>query len=336
MELSGKITQQEIQQMFGPTMPIEAAIILQNATSPDDAREQLRRLTPSAEPEVDEATRVWREIFARGYSAVGFNMSAANVRGGKHDVDPKFAEAAISHLREVLAAKDAERDEYKIAVEEAHKHWHATNIEWNEEIRLREAAESELASKDAEIARLRGLRYGDLEADAKDFRAESELVALRAENERLKATLNTLGTRWALRKAAERNTAEPPGHTDLIISPESIDAFLEANPPTDTTPGTNAGAVEVTQVDREATAKVLGYQCWADATDYRLTGEQDRQVEKFVNAFARHRTEAEARGRREALEKLGDLTDERWAGTREGAALRGLLIELKRLMTEGK
>lgn len=56
---------------------------------------------------------------------------------------------------------------------------------------------------------------------------------------------------------------------------------------------------EITQADRDATAKVLGYQCWADATDYRLTGQQDRQVEKFVQAFARHRSDACATVQRE-------------------------------------
>ena len=31
-----------------------------------------------------------------------------------------------------------------------------------------------------------------------------------------------------------------PGHTDLMVSPESIDAFLDANPPSDPTPAASA------------------------------------------------------------------------------------------------
>jgi hypothetical protein len=43
------------------------------------------------------------------------------------------------------------------------------------------------------------------------------------------------------------------------------------------------------QLDRDAAAKALGYRDWADATDHRLTGEQDRQVAALVRAFAEHR-----------------------------------------------
>jgi hypothetical protein len=47
-----------------------------------------------------------------------------------------------------------------------------------------------------------------------------------------------------------------------------------------------------TQEDREAAAKALGYKDWGDATDYRLTGEQDRQAAAMVEHFARHRLAA--------------------------------------------
>jgi hypothetical protein len=50
----------------------------------------------------------------------------------------------------------------------------------------------------------------------------------------------------------------------------------------------------VTGDDREATIKLLGYADWADATDYRLTGRQDRTVSKTVQAFAAHRTASTA------------------------------------------
>lgn len=144
-------------------------------------------------------------------------------------------------------------------------------------------------------------------------------------------------------KAAERNTAEPelcddegcPHHGTPHVC---IDTSRSGGMP----PGTNAGAVEVTQADRDATAKVLDYQCWADATDYRLTGAQDRQVEKFVSAFARHRTEAEARGRREALDEAKEYVRPYLENldSRHEAILRGIVVEfwdgLESLMTGGK
>ena len=52
---------------------------------------------------------------------------------------------------------------------------------------------------------------------------------------------------------------------------------------------TTTETVEVTDEDRKAAANLLGYKDYGDATDYRLTGEQDRQVASAVEAFARHR-----------------------------------------------
>lgn len=48
----------------------------------------------------------------------------------------------------------------------------------------------------------------------------------------------------------------------------------------------------VTQADREAAALALGYKDWEDATDYRLTADQDHAVAHFVQSFAKHRIEA--------------------------------------------
>jgi hypothetical protein len=47
--------------------------------------------------------------------------------------------------------------------------------------------------------------------------------------------------------------------------------------------------VEVIQADRDAAAKLLGFNDWEDATDYRLSGRQDAQVAATDQAFARHR-----------------------------------------------
>jgi hypothetical protein len=88
------------------------------------------------------------------------------------------------------------------------------------------------------------------------------------------------------------------------------------------------------QIDREAAAELLGYRDWDDATDYRLTGEQDRQVARTVQAFARHRlatraTQPEA-ALREALElarpiveadlaSAADYSDADWIGMSQTA-----------------
>ena len=44
---------------------------------------------------------------------------------------------------------------------------------------------------------------------------------------------------------------------------------------------------KVEQIDREAAARLLGYRDEADMYDYRTTGEQDRQRDATVQAFAR-------------------------------------------------
>lgn len=45
--------------------------------------------------------------------------------------------------------------------------------------------------------------------------------------------------------------------------------------------------VKVEQRHRNAAAAMLGYRDWGDATDYRLTGREDRERDKAVQAFAR-------------------------------------------------
>lgn len=70
----------------------------------------------------------------------------------------------------------------------------------------------------------------------------------------------------------------------------------------------------ISQEAREAAAKALGYRDWADATDYRLSGEQDRQRDRMAYAFAafeqRILTQAEARTAAAAPTDAGALVDE--------------------------
>lgn len=68
-----------------------------------------------------------------------------------------------------------------------------------------------------------------------------------------------------------------------------------------------SGLVGVTQADRDAAASLLGYRNWDDATDYRLTGKQDKQVIETVIAFARHRVAARTQSEAELAELLAAL-----------------------------
>lgn len=65
-------------------------------------RRILDRLSPPA-PEVDEATRIWREMNARGHDAVALcDGLGDDCRAGEHDNLP-HAPAEIAYLRQVLS-----------------------------------------------------------------------------------------------------------------------------------------------------------------------------------------------------------------------------------------
>lgn len=67
----------------------------------------------------------------------------------------------------------------------------------------------------------------------------------------------------------------------------------------------------VEQCDRDAAATALGYKDWDDACDYRLMGKQERQRDALVQAFARHRQQAEARAE-EMVAALGQIAGNNW------------------------
>lgn len=62
---------------------------------------------------------------------------------------------------------------------------------------------------------------------------------------------------------------------------------------------------QVTEAAREAAAIALGYKNFADASDYRLTGGQDREVARMVQAFAKFERDTLARHRLERSEPVG-------------------------------
>lgn len=109
----------------------------------------LDRLSPPA-PEVDEATRIWREMKAKGAETLDSRKAAADYRAGRYIVMP-WMDAEIAYLRtalsELIASKDAEIAEWKLASEDARSHWDSAVHEWNK-------TESELAALRAENERL--------------------------------------------------------------------------------------------------------------------------------------------------------------------------------------
>ena len=323
------------------------------AMTSDEARTLdaiLDRLSPPA-PEVDEATRIWREMNAEGARACGsIPLMVQKWRNGEHDNDVS-AIAEITYLRqaiaELIASKDGEiervnAENFRLAagvciypngegllgddhgnsfcsVEQERKRLDERETELMADLNK---AESDLAALRAENERLKTERDSELAAvsaaigttefmDPPDGgsptlaeqvgRMRAELAALRAENERLKATLNTLGTRWALRKAAERNTAEPEHRLsdesnrkagEVVRSTDSCSSDGSGNtakPATEMTPD-----VVVTQADcqREQWARNI-----ASYTEGRA---RNHVYECAINLL----TEAEARGRREALEEV--------------------------------
>lgn len=303
------------------------------------ANKILDRLTPAPEPEVDEATKVYNEMFLR--------RSECMENGSLEDARI----AAISYLREFIVAKDAERDRLLEAL----------RITEDQRVDERDRyliAESELATLRARIASLfDAVSHGDDEhkswlkqAIADHFAGKrtqtprgqnsAEVIAtLRAENEWLKGDAippegyknlhiaardcvfdaNKLGRiedGWLLlenvnvsvaSKAAERNPAEPEPFNRPTDPPEEVW--------NEWVPATNTAGVEVQQVD----------------------------VILSTDNYKQLIASAEARGRREALEK----TDDEWkqiARAVISASICGhdewhvddAAAELKRMMTEVK
>lgn len=191
-----------------------------------------------------------------------------------------------------------------------------SNAEMRSEI-IRQAIAELIASKDAEIAEWRNnanaahRQLGNV--TAKFQKAEAELAALRAENERLR----NFCTLEQCEEAAERKAAEPAAEIEAACDKmaarmgakfEKNERWPEVAAVTDTAP-----VVEVTE------AKVLPplILSFSDAEIYR-----------------EHVAEAEARGRRDALKNLDWLRIASEA--READSAYAAAEKLERMMTEGK
>lgn len=232
---------------------------------------------------------------------------------------------------------------------------------WQEAISYLRTALSELiASKDAEIERLKG-EADEGEKLAEQYRniaedIESERSALRAENATLRQSLaiqegisdTVHEALWEADKAAERKPAEP---NDNQCTPSRAVEDVAVERASDTgvaraladrvgtsaepdhwmlvQPGNTAPVVEVTQGDIDAA------DTWVDAYENDMVLLNSASI---ARALARHRTEAEARGRREALEeaiaKIGPMKTGRSQPIVMTCA--EIIDELKRLMTEVK
>lgn len=264
---------------------------------------------------------------------------------GAMDAHDKFINAR-QVLSELIASKDAEIA--KLTGERDRQYDDNVNriaAEGAAIVRA-EKAESEIASKDAEIGRLRNVAKVNCDI-AND--CASELATLRAENEppagykHIKlACKNTIfdfhrlnrpdGT-WILLdgvnvnvtpKAAERNTAGP--------GPWPGDPDHRETMPVDTAP-----VVEVTVdsgMDAEAVEQAELF--WAQLPVNRKWISIPTHEKALVcHLLSTYRTEAEARGRREALE-CAQYIAEHVDDATTAKALQPIIDELKRLMTERK
>jgi len=225
------------------------------------------------------------------------------VYGLVNEGDPYFQDAR-QVLSELIASKDGEieleRGRFKIADEEV------------------DNLRRELVAVRAEKADFLWRRRADYTV--------AELATLRAENERLKALSDGLRTymydkdafrrEWVIKKykAAERNTAEP-----------ATDTTPEVDAPVDS--GMGAEAVEQAEL------------LWAQLpVNRKWTSIPKHEKALVCHLLSTYRTEAEARGRREALEEI-----KKWLRSPEGKGsdagidyADGFADQIERMMTGGK
>lgn len=278
------------------------------------------RLSPPA-PEVDEATKIWREMRARGLDASEAPLWAEKLRAGQTiETCEKTFNAERTYLRtalsELIASKDAEIAEWK-AVSDCAKE------QINDLTRRAEKAESDtLRWHNAyEIAHGQAMSNG------------SELAALRAENAKPVAVIRfardtpgnenempkVISCNWQpdgeypvylhpSPKAAERNTAEPekpctchPDDNPPRPCPKkyALDECRAAD--TDTTPEVDAPVDSGMDAEAVEQAELL----WAQLpVNRKWTSIPTHEKALVCHLLSTYRTEAEARGRREALEAL--------------------------------
>lgn len=275
----------------------------------------LDRLSPPEPEQPDEATVWTRKVLHAEYQITAYAT-------GEMDDRAQFINAR-QVLSELIASKDAEADaKVKYAMDrlnEAHANKPDWERLWAEQTERAEKAESKLAALRAENEPPEG--YTAVRIAAKDLYIDMNGLSVDycdgwyiVENKRLKVCP----------EAAERNPAEP----DKSVLAERALGQIPAP------------VVEVTQADRDVAAD---FYC-----DWFATGESSSEVKRIrkgdrdglphVKAFARHRTEAEARGRRQALEEI-----KKWLRSPEGKGsdagidyADGFADQIERMMTGEK
>lgn len=235
------------------------------------------RLSPPEPEQPDEATKIWREMRARGADEQGFVRIAAQYRGGDIDLmAPSVKE--ISYLRQVL---------------------------------------SELAALHAENERLKGEALQKSHGNRIVYDMKMPPYPYQTPN---------IGGSLSVRvKAAARNPAGP--------GPWPGDPDHRETMPVDTAP-----VVEVTVdsgMDAEAVEQAELF--WAQLPVNRKWISIPTHEKALVcHLLSTYRTEAEARGRREALDEALNVVSDYADGFRAAYYIDPIIDELKRLMTEGK
>ena len=310
------------------------------------------RLSPPAS-EVDEATRIWREMEAATWADA---RVAANYREGVFDNNAESV-IKISYLRsalsELIASKDAEIVRYQEMVLGLQQKAFNTNSELaalrSENATLRQSLAIQEGISDTVHE---ALWEADKAAEGKSAEPnDNQCTPSRTVEDVAVERSSDTGVERALADAGTSATSDPDDAPELteefferaeirdgekIIRPASgtmtrafddaavdVDHWMLAQP---------APVVEVTQA-RECVKEIFGF------TDETLDAVgADKQPIEIVGRFI---TEAEARGRREALEiveRHRNLCSEYpWSANHALAtAFNRCVGELKRLMTEAK
>lgn len=266
----------------------------------------LNRLSPPA-PEVDEATVWTRKVLhahQRAMTPPDSGWGNMSYEKGSYDHLDVF-KAPCQVLSELIASKDAEIAKAQLWAMEQHK--------------CADEYASELAALRAENERLKGDvlppdGYKNLHIAARDCIFDANGLGRIEDGWLLLESVNVSVTS----KAAERNTAEPATDTAPVVE-VTVDGGMDAE------------AVEQAEL------------LWAQLPVIRKwTSIPTHEKALVCHLLSTYRTEAEARGRREALENAIEIAtqqgDDEWSGSNPGCMKSCIDIadKLKRLMTEGK
>jgi len=331
--------------------PAEIETLRENIRKAENVAESLAildRLSPPA-PEVDEATRIWREMMAVSFAS---HTLADEYRRGLYDVGgtgPKQIPYLRTAISELIASKDARIQEWQDCYRHARKGWDDTIIEMSEHKRELAALRAENERLNGALAKIAAFERGGViftgtpESD-RDYMIG---IARQACQRRIDLAWN-----WRnLSKAAERNTAEPAKETTVSYDPNyncpscgvaigmlhepdcALMLSCTAEPAkTHVWPATHDDACsEIKGADTTPEVVVTDGDCQREQWARNIASYTEGQARNHVYRCAINLlTEAEARGRREALEEALRQFD---APTDAATYARAKIL---RMMTGGK